>query len=148
LQKIDPNLGIAVGVGVLISSFTALFVYVKQTQIMKEQPRILLEQTKANSWPHLPIELWRGDNHYGKPIIYKIIVTNKGIGPAILEKTRIPCDGVFAESWNDFYRILKVPDSIQVTHSNGNIHNRVLASNELKELIDWSIRGNRSEGSP
>ena len=62
IKKIDPNLVIAVGV--LISSFAALFVYVRQARIMSEQSNILLEQTsilleqtKASTWPHLSIEL-------------------------------------------------------------------------------------------
>ena len=152
IKKIDPNLVIAVGV--LISSFAALFVYVRQARIMSEQSNILLEQTsilleqtKASTWPHLSIEGWQGNNQDGRVMIFKIVVTNKGTGPAILEKTRISFDDVYVESWNDFYKVVGVPDSIKVFHSNQNIHNRVLASDERLELIDWSIVGDDPEAS-
>ncbi len=40
IKKIDPNLLIALGV--LIASFSALFVYMKQASIMSKQTEILL----------------------------------------------------------------------------------------------------------
>jgi protein-disulfide isomerase-like protein with CxxC motif len=76
LKRIDPNLAIAIGV--LIASFSALFVYIKQASIMSEQTRILLEQTKVSSFPHLIISM---DQSYNKNGIIGlgIHVTNKGM---------------------------------------------------------------------
>ncbi|MEL6974193.1 MAG: hypothetical protein AAGL29_02230 [Bacteroidota bacterium] len=134
-KKIDPNLIIALGV--LLTSFAALFVYVRQTNIMSEQSRILLEQTKSNAWPHLSLDMWVGDRN-GKIVTYKFIVQNKGIGPALIESVKISYDGTYVENWAEFYEALQVPDSIVISQSTHNIHARVLAANESMSVIDWS----------
>ena len=135
LKKIAPNLIIALGV--LLTSFAALFVYVRQTNIMSEQSRILLEQTKSNAWPHLSLDMWVGDRD-GKIVTYKFIVQNKGIGPALIESVKISYDGTFVENWDEFYKVLQVPDSISISQGTQNIHARVLAANESMSVIDWS----------
>ncbi|MEM7381168.1 MAG: hypothetical protein AAF361_08205, partial [Bacteroidota bacterium] len=117
-RRIDPNLVIAVGV--LLASFAALFVYVRQANIMSEQTRILMEQTKANAWPHLSLELYRGYSSDGMSS-FKITVSNKGTGPAILEQTQVAFDGTEAESWQEFFEIINIPDSLPVVYSSSNI---------------------------
>ena len=135
LKKIDPNLIIALGV--LLTSFAALFVYVRQTNIMSEQSRILLEQTKSNAWPHLSLDMWVGDRD-GKIVTYKFILQNKGIGPALIQSVKISYDGTHVENWAEFYKVLQVPDSIVTSQSTHNIHARVLAANGSMSVIDWS----------
>ena len=61
-KKIDPQLLIAIGV--LIASFSALFVSIRQASIMNEQTNILLKQTKSNSWPYLNINLQVANNKW------------------------------------------------------------------------------------
>ncbi|MEN0007065.1 MAG: hypothetical protein AAF798_23140 [Bacteroidota bacterium] len=134
LRKLDPNLVIAVGV--LISSFAALYIYVRQTSIMNEQTMILLEQTKASIWPHVSIELSTSSSPSGIEEL-RLSVVNKGTGPAILEQTRISLNGKYAQSWKSFYDLLNTPDSIRVFHTNQNINGRVLASQERLKLIRW-----------
>ena len=63
---------------------------------------------------------------------------------AIIEKTIITYDDQAIQSWGEFYKVLQVPDSLGISHSNDNIHQRVLASNEKLELIDWSNHPNSS----
>ncbi len=140
-KEIDPNLMIAIGV--LISSFAALFVYIRQTSIMNEQTKILLEQTKANAWPHLSIELHRGYSRSGLHT-YKYVIDNKGTGPAIIEKVVISVDGKAVKNWQEFYTTIQIPDTINVSHSNENIHQRVLSSNQNLTLIDWSNTNNEA----
>ncbi|MEM7381234.1 MAG: hypothetical protein AAF361_08555, partial [Bacteroidota bacterium] len=45
---------------------------------------------------------------------------------------------LIAESWQEFFEIINIPDSLPVVYSSSNISERVLASNESLELIDWS----------
>lgn len=134
-KRIDPNLVIALGV--LITSFAALFVYIRQTNIMSEQSRILLEQTKSNAWPHISLDMWIGDRN-GEIVTYKYLVQNKGIGPAIIESVKISYEDTYIESWSEFYQVIQVPDSIVISQSTQNIHARVLAANESISVVDWS----------
>ncbi|MBG6133026.1 hypothetical protein IWQ47_004262 [Aquimarina sp. EL_43] len=126
-KKIDPNLIIAIGV--LIASFSALFVYMRQASIMSDQTEILLEQTKANAWPRLSIET--DLNWIDKKLeSLKIKIHNKGTGPALVEGVRVTYDGIYTRSWGDLFDKINVPDSISTSISNKIIYNAVLSANE------------------
>ncbi|WP_109301539.1 hypothetical protein [Aquimarina sp. AU474] len=126
-KKIDPNLIIAIGV--LIASFSALFVYIKQANIMSKQTEILLEQTKANSWPRLSVDTdinWLDQ----KLESLRIKVHNKGTGPAIIEGVKVSYNGEHTQNWSDLLSKTQLPDSISNSMSNSSIYNSVLSANE------------------
>ncbi|MDT0540690.1 hypothetical protein [Croceitalea sp. P059] len=133
--KIDANLAIAIGV--LIASFGALFVSMKQASIMNEQTKILIEQSKSNAWPSLSIGMMRNIQTDGlKKFNFQIV--NRGTGPAVIEQTIITYDGNAFNNWNDFYKLIKVPDSISIGHGNDILFNRIISPNENFNLVDWS----------
>ncbi|MDY8135021.1 hypothetical protein [Aquimarina sp. 2201CG5-10] len=136
-KSIDPNLLIAVGV--LIASFSALFVYMRQASIMSEQTEILLKQTKANSWPHLDLSF---SYNNPKEIEYKrfsLSVVNKGIGPAIIQNVTISYNDMNIKNWNELYTELKIPDSVlQSGHAYSSVSNKVVSPNESIQFVDWS----------
>ncbi|GAB5522462.1 MAG: hypothetical protein Roseis2KO_03340 [Roseivirga sp.] len=139
-KKIDSQTLMAVGV--LLVSFIALFISVRQTSIMGEQTRLLVEQNKASAWPYLEINLHRGfeRNENGKSEIadYRIVITNKGTGPAIVEAVRVLYDGQPARNWHSMYRIGNLPDSISSAHSNSSVMNKVIATNEQVQMLKLS----------
>ena len=136
-KKIDLNLLIAVGV--LISSFGALYIYSKQARIMGEQTRILLEQTKANAWPHLTIELDRSASTEGNQMEkLQIRISNKGTGPAVVENALLQFQEESVESWSELYAHLEVPDSVPIFHSNDILNGQVIEAGESFNLINWT----------
>ncbi len=139
-RKIDSQTLMAVGV--LLVSFIALFISVRQTSIMGEQTRLLVEQNKASAWPYLEINLHRGfeRNENGKSEIadYRIVITNKGTGPAIVEAVRVLYDGQPARNWHNMYRIGNLPDSISGSHSNSSVMNKVIGTNEQVQMLKLS----------
>ncbi|MFD2587201.1 hypothetical protein ACFSQJ_09685 [Croceitalea marina] len=134
--KFEPNLVIAIGV--LIASFGALIVSMRQASIMNEQTKILIEQSKSNAWPSLSIEMSRGVRSDGLTK-FNFQISNRGTGPAIIDKTVISYDGKSFENWNEFYKLLNVPDSIPLGHGNDILFNRIISPNENFNLIDWSV---------
>ncbi len=140
--KIDPQLLIAIGV--LIASFSALFVYMRQAQIMNDQTEILLQQSKANAWPHIDISV-NTSTQNDSIVSFQILVINKGTGPAIVNNVRLSIDGIPARSWEDFFDKAKKPDSIETSWSASSISNSVLSANETilifspqnQELRTW-----------
>ncbi|WP_103069886.1 hypothetical protein [Aquimarina sediminis] len=126
-KKIDPNLLIAIGV--LIASFSALFVYMKQASIMSQQTEILLEQTKANAWPRISVESDLQWNDKSLEFL-KLKIHNKGTGPALIEGVRITYNGKHTSNWVDLFEEMKLPDSISNSISNKNVYNSVLSANE------------------
>ena len=139
-RKFDSQTLMAIGV--LAVSFVALFVSVRQTSIMSEQTRLLVEQNKASAWPHLEIGLnksFLGNDEDGFEITqFEIKVENKGTGPAIVEAVRVLFDGQPATTWGEFYGLIPVPDSISSGHSNSTISNTVIATNEQVQLLNLS----------
>ncbi len=131
--KIDPQLLIAVGV--LIASFSALFVYMRQAQIMNDQTEILLQQSKANAWPHIDISL-NVSTQNDSVKSFQISVINKGTGPAIINNVRLSIDGVAVRNWEDFFEKAEKPDSIAASWSASSISNSVISSNE--EILIFS----------
>lgn len=127
-------------IGVLAVSFIALFVSVRQTSIMSEQTRLLVEQNKASAWPRLEIGLSKsfiGNREDGFKISqFKIKINNKGTGPAIVESVRVLFDGQPANNWGEFYQLIGLPDSIPNGHSNSTIMNNVIAANEEKIMLN------------
>lgn len=128
---------LAVGV-----SMAALFVSMYQSAIMREQTELLIQQTKAQAWPHLDLELYRGFSwitEEGRTIDeFKITVQNKGTGPAIIEGLKISYNDTLVQNWEALFALMGVPDSIPLVLNNTRLHNRVIASNEEIRLIDFA----------
>lgn len=133
--KTEPNLLIALGV--LITSFASLFVCISQTSIMSKQNQILMQQTKASAWPSLSIHTWNTGNTSGLNG-FKIKLTNKGTGPAIIQKVIIKHDGKAVKNWKEFYTEIKIPQNIPHSHTISKLSNQIISANEEFELIDWS----------
>ncbi|MBW1295266.1 hypothetical protein [Aquimarina litoralis] len=137
-KQIDPNLIIAVGV--LIASFSALFVYMRQASIMSEQTKILLQQTKANAWPYLDLSYSynsSGNNDLNK--IFSFALHNKGIGPAIIQNVSIIYNDTLVHNWEEFHKKLQINDSLlEIGYNNSSISNKVISPNEKIRFIDWS----------
>lgn len=139
-KKLDSQSIMAVGV--LLVSFIALFISVRQTAIMGEQTKLLVEQNKASAWPYLEINLHRGferdENSKSEIADYRIVITNKGTGPAIVEAVRVLYAGQPARNWHNMYRIGNLPDSISSSHSNSNVMNKVIGTNEQVQMLKLS----------
>lgn len=139
-KKFDSQTLMAIGV--LLVSFVALFVSVRQTSIMSEQTRLLVEQNKASAWPHIEIDLNKGfvgNREDGFKINqFEVVITNKGTGPAIVESVRVLFDGKAASSWGKLFQLADIPDSIPSGVSNSTVMNSVIASNERVNMLNLS----------
>ncbi len=136
-NRIDPQLVIAIGV--MIVSFSTMFITMYQASIMNKQTDVLLTQTKANAWPCLLIaknEL--GSHTINKIETYNFIVENKGTGPAIIEGVRVSYNGKVAKSWNNLLQLMQTPDSISRSRTISQISKVVISANEEVKMIDYS----------
>ncbi len=135
-KRLDPNLIIAIGV--LLASLGALVVSTRQASIMNRQTQILLNQSKSSAWPSLSIELYRG---FGEGLIqeYRITVSNRGTGPAIIERVIISYDGQSVPHWDAFMQLIELPDSISGSRDSGSLFHRVIRPNEDVPVIDLSF---------
>ncbi len=135
--KIDPNLLIAAGV--LLSSFSALFVYIQQASIMREQTELLLEQTKANAWPYLTLAMSQNHSKQGLES-YILYLSNKGTGPVIIEGAIITYQEKSIQKWNDLYDLIDVPDTINRGYTNSILYEQIIQPGEEFMLVNWNDR--------
>ena len=112
----------------LTISITTVFIYVRQTTL-------LTQQIKASSWPYLEINLQRGFEQ-GKLTIFKIVISNKGNGPAIIEKVVVKYKDAPISKWSDFYKRLITPGSM-TGHANALISQTVIMPGESIVFADW-----------
>lgn len=138
-KKIGAQLIIAFGV--MIVSFSTLFVTMYQASIMNKQTEILLTQTKANAWPCLMVEKTElGSEIAGRIEEYHFNLVNKGTGPAIIVGVRLTYKGQVATSWNHLFEIMQTPESIVRSRTIGQISKGVFSANETSLVVDFSDR--------
>lgn len=104
---------------------------------MSRQTEILLQQTKANSWPNLSIGLSRKLRSSGIEG-YSISISNRGTGPAIIEGVIITYNDKPVHNWSHFYETIEVPDTMSTGHSNDILNDEVVPANYSFMVIDWS----------
>jgi len=97
-KRWDSSIIIAL-IAVLISSLSA-YISLKESQIMLKQQKILSEQQEASVWPYLenqPIHNYNGAFEIG----YQFVVTNKGVGPAIIDEVTYKFEGEEITGWGN-----------------------------------------------
>lgn len=131
----DPQMIIAIAVAII--SICALAVSIFQARVMNEQRSLMVEQLKSSAWPRL--ELRTAKSQQGQEISnYYLLVTNKGIGPAIVEKVLVSYDGNYYKNWWDLFQGFNLSDSIPTHISNVSLKNRVIQSGEELRILGLS----------
>lgn len=110
-----------IAVFAIIISVSTLVVYIYQSNLMKQQQ-------KMSVWPHLTYgPSWGAD-------YLNIILINRGIGPAILEKVDIEVDGQALEGVHQIMEL--IPDSLQSNYNYSSIWpGMVVMSGENIEML-------------
>jgi hypothetical protein len=74
----------------VIVSLSALMVSIYEANIMKEQQQLMVSQQKTSVWPYV-----KGNTLYSFDTLssIKVVIENKGIGPALIDEIRISING-------------------------------------------------------
>ena len=144
-KKIDTPLIIAL-FAVLISFLSVLLGY-KETSILEEQQNLLFQQQGASVWPFLdnsPVfEI--GDS----TAIFKYNVSNKGVGPAIIDDVIYTYKNKEITTWGLGLELKKEYPNLSIEQTrNANLSRQVLAPGEFTNVVTISltVKGN-IEGS-
>jgi hypothetical protein len=70
----------------LLISFVSLWISISEIRIMKEETQLMRNQQKASVWPYLDMNL---SFKYADQIEVTYKVTNKGIGPALINSIEL-----------------------------------------------------------
>lgn len=117
-------------------SILTLMIYVRQTNILSKQTEMLLEQSKASSWPYLSIgaDMSFDDENmsFGE---YRVIVANFGVGPAIIEKVVIKVKDKEFSNWDEFTQHF-FPDNMSKKFTRHSLYDRVIMPGDMVTVID------------
>ena len=132
LEKIDTDR--ILSVCAILIGVTTLIVYFIQT-------RLLMEQQHAGVWPCIEIT---GSNDYGgtkDKETFKVNITNKGIGPAIIKKVKIEFRGKIYNDFGEFFTVATASRN----YINSSLEGRTMASNETVNpvQIPLSMEGHK-----
>ena len=124
-----------------ILSVCAILIGVMTLAVYFIQTRLLMEQQHAGVWPCIEIT---GSNDYGgtkDKENFKINITNKGIGPAIIKKVIIEFRG---KIYNDFGDVFTIATASK-NYINSSLEGRTMASDETVNpvQIPLSIEGHK-----
>lgn len=130
----DPEYIVAFGI--VLISVCALVVSIRQTSIMSEQRVLMHEQAKAAVWPRLGLGVTKShDREDGRVTDYKILMSNAGVGPAIIKYVTVSYNGTLVNSWGNLFRKFEMPDSIPTYISNSSIRQRIVRAGEQVRVL-------------
>ena len=118
-RKVNSGVVIAL-IAVLINLIT-LVVFISQTNLMQEQQ-------KAAVWPYVE---WRYT--YNEVDGFKIIVSNNGIGPALISKKRITLNNEVQPNLDSL--VSKLVGNSQIPHFRNDFQTKVLPANSSIYLL-------------
>ena len=137
-KKWDASLIIAI-MAVLISTIST-YIGLKDSQIMLKQQNISLEQQAASVWPYLentPINTFLGTLE----VSFEYTVTNKGVGPAIIDSVVYKLDEIEIKGWNLGKALRKKYPQLKINQlGNAILAGRVLSPGEVHSVIKVQIK--------
>ena len=127
-----------IAVGVTLISVCALVVSILQTRIMSEQRLLMHEQAKAAVWPNLSLTTHKSHAEDYGISSYKLVISNAGVGPAIVKGMRVTYKGQIAENWWDLFDKFQLGDSIETYVSNSTLNHEIIKIGEESTILDLS----------
>ena len=117
----------------VIVSISALAVSIYEARIMKEQQQLMVSQQKTSVWPYV-----KGNTllRFDSVSSIRVILENKGIGPALINGIQLSIDGSVATDYTDLNDKLKdVFKDHNFYLSLASLSEHVLAPGEILELM-------------
>ncbi len=125
-----------IAVGVTIISLCALIVSLMQTQIMKEEREIMRSYSRASVWPRLDLGLSKSHHLDNSIKSLRYILSNNGVGPAIITDVKVEYKGQPATDWWDLFEIQAIPDSVNTFIGNIDFNDIVVSSGESLVVLN------------
>lgn len=130
----DPQTFIAIGVTII--SLCALIVSLMQTTIMREERELMREHSRASVWPSLSLTRSKSHNPDNSLAAFSLILSNDGVGPAIITDVKVTYKGKEAEDWWELFDIMEIPDTINTAIGTSSFNETVVKIGESKLILN------------
>ncbi len=115
------NNGVIIGLIAILINLVTVFVYIYQTDLMQEQQ-------KASVWPYVEWQYTYNQNEG-----FKIVISNKGIGPALITHKRIKLNNKVQPNLDSL--IAELVGTSQIPHYKNDFQKKVLPANSSFYLV-------------
>ena len=128
-----------IAVGVTLISVCALIVSVTQTRIMIQQSELMDTQARASVRPILYFGRSRAFDPQTRQLIdFRMGVSNRGVGPALIDDVSIEYHEEFVHDWADLFSRMNLPDSVPDHATTSRIENLTLQAGQDIAILDLS----------
>ena len=136
-KKKGPDLGVVLALVAVLISVCTMIISLVETSIMQKQQQAMTESAKASVWPYVTTLITTGMDDGG--IRFKIVVENKGVGPAVINKMEILYDDEpVKNSLVDAIRI-HCPDAVVKNVFFNSIQKMILSPREIKPIASVEL---------
>ena len=91
-----------VSLAALITAVAAVIITLEQTKVMREEAELERNNARISVMPSVWLATHIGDE--GEDAYFKVVLTNKGLGPAVLERFNVSYRGEPVGNWDDLAR--------------------------------------------
>ena len=137
-KKKEWDLGVVLALIAVMISICTMIISLVETSIMKKQQQSMTESAKASVWPYITTLMTTGMEN--GEIQFKVVLENKGVGPALMNKMELLYDDNSIEkSLIDVIRI-HCPDAIVTNFNTNNTQEMVLSPGETKLIASVKLK--------
>ena len=101
-EKIGGHMEIFVSVAALVTAVAAVVITLEQTKVMREEAELERNNARISVLPSVWVSTYIGDND--GEAYYKVVLTNKGLGPAVIENFEVTYQGQPVYNWDELAR--------------------------------------------
>lgn len=101
-EKIGTHMEIFVSLAALITAVAAVVITLEQTKVMREEAELERNNARISVLPSVWLSTYIGDAD--GEAYYKVALTNKGLGPAVVERFEVSYQGKPVYNWDELAR--------------------------------------------
>ena len=102
LKKIGVRMEIFVSLAALVTAVAAVVITLEQTKVMREEAELERKNARISVMPSVWLSTFIGD--LDEEGYFRVVLTNKGLGPAVIETFSVSYQGQLVNNWDELAR--------------------------------------------
>lgn len=103
-EIIGGHMEVFVSVAALITAVAAVVITLEQTKVMREEAELERNNARISVMPSVWLSTYIGEDN--DEAYFKVVLTNKGLGPAVIERFDVAYTGQAVGNWDDLARLM------------------------------------------
>ena len=103
-ETIGGHMEVFVSIAALITAVAAVVITLEQTKVMREEAELERNNARISVMPSVWLSTYIGED--GDEGYFKVVLTNKGLGPAVIERFDVSYKGQAVGNWDALARLM------------------------------------------